>query len=235
MRSRVLTRVLHSPGSVFCVQEIARPSLSPLRTTIEVLSSLSCGVVDSEVPKRNARPSEAEPALAKNLFIIDAVLSQFCCGNFALDARRHTRLLRQRHAHSRTRRPRPRPAVSWSFRVHFLHAVPNQLTPAVRRVCEQLWMQLPGALQRLQHPPLVTSVLQLEISTEPQIDNPLHPFRRWHALLFGLCSPFGVSSFFKLISLLGLFGLSSLQHVGFHDALSHFVRFVDRAFVEKCR
>ena len=96
----VLTRksvLWHAPGSVFCVQEIARPSLSPLRTTLEVLSSLSCGVVDSEVPKRNARPSEAEPALAK---------------------------------------------------------------------------------------------LQLEISTEPHEDNPLHPFRRWHALLFslfGLC------------------------------------------------
>ena len=104
---------------------------------------------------------------------------------------------------SRRRKSHPRPAVSGAFRVHFLHAVlhertaaSHQVTPAVRRVCGQHWMELPRALQRLQHPLLVTSVLQSAISTEPQKDNPLHPFRRWHAILFslfGLCSPFSVS------------------------------------------
>ena len=68
-------------------------------------------------------------------------------------------------------------------------------------------MELPRALQRLQHPLLVSSVLQIAISTEPQKDTPLHPFRRWHALLFspfGLCSSFSVSSLFSLLCLFGL-------------------------------
>ena len=156
---RVLRRksvLWHAPGSVFCVREIARPSLSPLRTTLRWCRASLAASSTVKFPNATHDLRKLSPH-SQRIFS-----SSMPCFHSSVAATLRTT-----------------PDVTPTFCESVMHTLATTETSpssssllifpgSLSSLCSEPTYSsgTAGALQRLQHPSLVSSVLQLEISTE---------------------------------------------------------------------